>query len=160
MLDSLDQKLIQQLQNDGRRSNVELAKMLGVAESTIRNRTKKLVNSGTIKIVAVPDPFKLGYGCVSIVGLQVKLSELNQVAEKLAQSPQVFLLASITGHFDLIMILVLRTPQELSNFMSSEVFTIPSILRSETFVCMEITKSPWTETTESTKLLANSETVD
>lgn len=160
MLDSLNQQLIQQLQNDGRRSNVDLAKILGVTETTIRNRIKKLRNSGIIKVVAMPDPSKLGYGCISIVGLQVRLADLKQVAEKLARSPRVCLLASTTGRFDLIMTLILRTPEELSNFMAKEVFTTPSILRSETFVCMELTKSPWAEPVDITKFLANSETVD
>jgi len=160
MLDSLDQKLMQQLHNDGRQSNVDLAKMLGVAESTIRNRIKKLVNSGIMKIVAVPDPLKLGYGCISIVGLQVKLSDLKQVAEKLAQSPTVFFVASTTGRFDLIMILLLHTPQELSDFMNKEVFTSPGVLRSETFICVEITKNPWVETMGIIESLANSETMD
>lgn len=160
MLDGLDQRIIQELQDDARRSNVSLAKRLGVAESTIRNRLKKLFNNNVIKIVAVPDPYKFGYGCLSIVGLHVKLSELKQIEERLAKNPQVYFLASITGRFDLIMILVLRTPQELSNFMRNKVFSDPGISRSETFVCMEISKSPWTEAIQITKLIADFEAVE
>ncbi len=37
MLDSLDKRVLQQLKEDGRRSNVEIAKVLGVSESTVRN---------------------------------------------------------------------------------------------------------------------------
>ena len=66
--------------------------------------------------------------------------------------------AVVTGRFDLIMILMLRTTQELSDFMNSEVFSNPSIARSETFVCLDICKSPWMETVGMAELLAGSGT--
>ena len=161
MLDSLDQKIIQELQDDSRRSNVDLAKILGVAESTIRNRIKNLLKNNMTKIIAVyQTPNKLGYGFISIVGLQVKLSDLKQVAESLAENPHVYLLASTIGRFDLIMVLILRTPQDLSNFMSNEVFANQSISRTETFVCTEVAKSPWAEGMGVGELLANSEVID
>ncbi len=160
IMDGLDRKIIRELQDDARQSNVDLARRLGVAESTIRNRIKRLLETNTIKAVAVPDPYKFGYSCLSIVGLHVKLSELKQIEEKLAKNPQVYFLASITGRFDLIMILVLRTPQELSNFMRNKVFSNPGVSGSETFVCMDISKSPWTQAMGIIELLASPEDVE
>ena len=57
MLDSVDQKLIQALQADGRQSNVELAKLLGLSESTVRKRIKALVSKNIIRLTAVPNPY-------------------------------------------------------------------------------------------------------
>ena len=156
MLDNLDLRIIQELEQDGRRGNVSLAKVLGVPESTVRNRINKLVNNGMINVAAKGDPSKFGYTYISIVGLQVKQSDGRQVAEKLARSPNVYWVAVTTGRFDLIMILMLRTTQELSDFMSSEVFSNPSISRTETFVCIDICKSPWMETVGLAELLAGS----
>ena len=156
MLDNLDLRIIQELEQDGRRGNVSLAKVLGVPESTVRNRINKLVNNGMIKVAAKADPSKFGYTYISIVGLQIKQSDGKQVAEKLARSPNVYWVAVTTGRFDLIMILMLRNTQELSDFMSSEVFSNPSISRTETFVCIDICKSPWMETVGLAELLAGS----
>ena len=158
MLDNLDLRIIQELEQDGRRANVSLAKVLGVPESTIRNRINRLVKKGMIKIAAKADPFKFGYNYISIAGLQVKQADSRQVAEKLARSPNVYWVAVTTGRFDLIMILMVRTPQELSDFMNNVVFSNPSIDRSETFVCLDICKSPWMETVGMAKLVAGSTT--
>jgi Lrp/AsnC family transcriptional regulator for asnA, asnC and gidA len=154
MLDDLDKRIIRELEQDGRRGNVSLAKGLGVPESTVRNRVNKLLKRGLIKVAAKADPLKFGYTYISIVGLQVKQSDSRQVAEKLAQSPNVYWVAVVTGRFDLIMILMLHTPQELSDFMNSEIFRNPSISRSETFVCIDICKSPWMDMVGVAELLA------
>lgn len=136
MLDNLDRKLIGELQRNGRQSNVELARILGVAESTIRNRIKNLVGNKIIKIAAIPDPDKLGYGCIAIVGLQVQLTKGKKVVEKLLQNPSVYQVATTTGRFDVVMLLLLHATQELSDFMNNELFAIPGVLRTETFVCV------------------------
>lgn len=158
MLDNLDLRIIQELERDGRRRNVSLAKTLGVPESTVRNRISKLVKGGMIKIGAKVDPLRFGYTYISIVGLQVKQPDSRQVAEKLARSPNVYWVAVVTGRFDLIMIVMLRTPQELPDFMNSKVFSNPSISRSETFVCIDICKSPWMDVVGLSELLAGSRT--
>jgi len=71
ILDKINQKLIQELQNNGRRSYIELAQMLGVTEGTVRKRVKDLQKQSVIKIRAVVDPTKIGYNFVSIMALQV-----------------------------------------------------------------------------------------
>ncbi|MCL0095925.1 AsnC family transcriptional regulator [Dehalococcoidia bacterium] len=42
MIDELDRKLIQELQRSSRQSYVDLARMLGVVEGTVRKRVKDL----------------------------------------------------------------------------------------------------------------------
>ncbi|MCL0049446.1 AsnC family protein, partial [Dehalococcoidia bacterium] len=42
MIDELDRKLIQELQRSNRQSYVDLARMLGVVEGTVRKRVKDL----------------------------------------------------------------------------------------------------------------------
>ena len=140
LVDSLDEKIIQELQRNGRQSNVDLAKILGVAESTVRNRIKNLVGNDIVKIAAIPNPDKLGYGCIAIVGLQIKPAEGGEFMEKLSGNPLVYLLAVTTGRFDIVMLLFLHTTQELSDFMNSEIFATPSVLRTETFVCIDFRK--------------------
>ena len=64
MLDVTDQKLVEQLQKDGRISHVTLAKQLGISERTVRNRN--LSKKGLIKIIALPDLGALGYNFTGI----------------------------------------------------------------------------------------------
>lgn len=61
-LDGLDRKLIQKLQVNGQKTNVALAKELTISESTVRRRIERLQREGVIKIVAVPNLRKIGWG--------------------------------------------------------------------------------------------------
>jgi len=144
MLDRLNQKLIQELQNNGRCSYTELAEMLGVTEGTVRKRIKDLQNRNIIKIAAVLNPYEIGYSFISIMALQVKMADLRQVADTLAKKPNVYYLAFVTGRYDLLAIIASRTPQELSDFIQKHISSIPSIIRTETFVNLEVIKGPWT----------------
>ena len=51
VLDDLDSQLINLLQNDGRASNIELARKMGVSEWTIRRRFRNLVKEEVISII-------------------------------------------------------------------------------------------------------------
>ena len=155
MLDNLNQKLIQELQSNGRRSYTDLAKMLGVTEGTIRKRVKDLQKSNIIKIGAVLNPYEIGYSLVSIMALQVRLADLRQVGETLAQKPNIYYLAFVTGRYDLLAMVISRSPEELSSFIKGHISSIPSIIRTETFVNLEVIKSPWTGTWEILQLIGD-----
>ena len=140
MVDSLDQKLILQLQQTGRLSYVELAESLGVSERTIRNRVKNLLDKGIMKITAVPNLDALGYNFVGIVAMQVRLSDLRAVAEELTRHANVCYLANVTGRYDFIAIVMTRSSREFADFVENVISAIPSIVRTETFVNLNIYK--------------------
>ncbi|MCX6013146.1 MAG: Lrp/AsnC family transcriptional regulator [Chloroflexi bacterium] len=142
-VDDLDYQLIQILQKDGRESYVNIAKKLGVVEGTIRKRVKTLVNNKIIRIIALTNPQKLGYNVLSIMGLQVQMASLRTAASILADKPNVCYLAFVTGRYDLIAMVLTRSPQELSDFIEKEISSIPSVLRTETFVNLDVIKGAW-----------------
>ena len=140
MIDELDQKLILELQRNGRMSYCELGKLLGVTEGTVRHRFKRLTKSNIIKTVAVPNMSKLGYNFVGIVAIQVNMAEVSKVWEILSQNPAVCQLSWVTGRYDLIAIVAARSAKEFSNFMANELSVIPSVSRTETFVALGMAK--------------------
>lgn len=140
MIDDLDRKLIEELQVNGRETYMDLAKKLGVVEGTVRKRVKHLLAEDIIKIVAVPSVRKLGYGFIGIMGLQVRMGDLRKVAEKLAKSKHVCYLAFVAGRFDLVAIILSQSAEELSQFVEKEISAIPSILRTETSINLDIIK--------------------
>ena len=153
-IDKLDQELILDLQQYGRRTYMDLAKMLGVTEATIRNRVGKLVSQGVIKITAVPELDKLGYGFIGIVGIQVRLADLRTVADQLAKNPNVCYLANVTGRYEFIAIIVTKTSADFADFMENVISAIPSIIRTETFVSLHIHKG-YTTGLDTTQLISN-----
>jgi len=146
MIDKLDRKLIEELQKDGRESYTELARKLGVTEGTVRKRVKNLVDKSIMKIVAVPNMSELGYNLMSIIGMQVKMVDLRKVADALAKKANVCHLAFVAGRYDVMALVVARSHKELSDFIEKEISTIPSVLRTETFVNLEVIKGAWSGT--------------
>jgi Lrp/AsnC family transcriptional regulator for asnA, asnC and gidA len=141
-LDELDDKLISLLQSNGRASNIELAKQVGVSEGTIRRRFRNLIKDEVIRVVAIPDPAKLGRGTTAVIALQVDPSEVDPVAAKLAEIPEVQYVSVTTGAFDVFLWVALGSPEELSSFLRLQVGGISGVRRTETFVNLSIRKNP------------------
>jgi Lrp/AsnC family transcriptional regulator, regulator for asnA, asnC and gidA len=118
--------------------------MLGVTEGTIRNRVATLLKTGIINIKAYVNPIKLGYKLICIMAFETQPAYAEAVTKELVTKPNIIYLASVTGRYDLISIIVAQTPEELSNFIKYNISNIPYILRTETFVNLEILKSAWT----------------
>jgi len=146
MIDKLDRKLIEELQKDGRESYTELARKLGVTEGTVRKRVKNLVDKSIMKIVAVPNMSELGYKLLSIIGMQVKMVDLRKVADALTKKPNVCRLAFVAGRYDLMALVLSQSHKELSDFIEKEISIIPSVLRTETFVNLDVIKGAWSGT--------------
>lgn len=109
-----------------------------------------------MKIVAVPNPRALGYNFLSIMGLQVRMADLRKVVDKLARKPNICYLAFVTSRYDLIAIIMTQSSEELSHFIEKEISALPSILRTETFVKLDIIKGRWLEL-DTTQLISNVE---
>ncbi|MHB8105071.1 MAG: Lrp/AsnC family transcriptional regulator, partial [Dehalococcoidales bacterium] len=101
MLDELGQKIISELQEDARQSFREIGRKLKISEGTVRNRVKNLVNSGAMKISAIPNPEKLGLNFMCVMCIEVKVGTAEKVEQLLIKSPNVYYLCGCTGSFDI-----------------------------------------------------------
>ena len=141
-MDDLDHKLIALLQANGRASNIELASDLSVSEGTVRRRFRSLIKDNVIRVVAIPDPAKIGHATTALVGLQVDPAQVEPVANQLAKLPQVQYAAITTGAYDVFVWVALSSPEELALFLRVSVGSIPGVRRTETFVNLSIKKNP------------------
>ena len=111
VIDNIDKKILAELQRNGRKSYTDIAKTLGVVEGTVRKRVARLTEQEIIKIVAAPNLPKLSYNMISIVGIQVRMEDMRNVAENIARNRHVCYLAFVTGQYDLMAIVMTRSPQ-------------------------------------------------
>ena len=139
-MDDLDRKIIELLQVNGRASNARIARDVGVSEGTVRRRLRRLVQDEIIRVVAVPDPDKMGYNTVALIGIQSDPDKIDDVAERLAELPEVQYVSLTTGSFDIFMWVALPNSEELGNFLRRKVGLTPGIRRTETFVNLAIRK--------------------
>jgi len=143
VFDKLDVELIRELQKNGRAKQVELARKLNIVEGTVRKRIKALVENNIIKTVAAPNISKLGYNFIGFMALQVQVAKLREIADILAKKPNVCYLAFVTGRYDMIAIVITRSPEEFAHLIEKEISAIPGIVRPETFVNLETLKGGW-----------------
>ncbi|MBT17428.1 MAG: transcriptional regulator [Dehalococcoidia bacterium] len=141
-LDTLDYQVINLLQENGRATNTEIANEIGVSEGTVRRRYRNLIEEGVIKVVAIPDPSKLGRGTTAVVGLQVDPAEVEPAANSMAKFPEVQYVSITTGAYDIFIWVALPSPEQLSTFLRSEIGSISGVKRTETFVNLAIKKNP------------------
>lgn len=140
MLDKTDRAIIGLLQADGRISYLEIARQLGVAESTVRRRTEHLVREGYIKIAAVANPFKVGLPIVALIGVDAELHSLNQVANEITSMQEVRYVGYSTGAHDLIIEALFPSNEGLYRFLTEKLAKVKGILRTETSIQLHIAK--------------------
>lgn len=140
LVDQLDRDIITLLQKDGRMPTVAMGRTLGVSETTIRKRLDRLQELDIIRVGATVEPFALGYRTMALVGLEVELPHVQDVARALAAMQETRYVALSTGQYDVIIEVVLRTDQELLAFLTEHVANVPHVRRMETFLTPEIMK--------------------
>jgi len=135
--------MVELLQEDGRLSVASLARSLGVTEVTARRKLTRLLRDGIIQVVATVDPFDVGYETPVIIGLKVQRAKLDKVARRLSEIPQVRYVGASTGRVDLIIEVVVRTNQDLADFLMNELGSMDGVLDSETNLIVRIYKQSW-----------------
>lgn len=139
-IDELDRQIIELLQNDGSLTNVALAQLLDTSEATVRRRRTRLEAEDVIRVVAVADPFKLGFEIMAIIGVQTQRSKLAHVEQALKGMPQVRFLGVTLGAYDLMLEAWFRTNDELLAFVTERLAQIEGITRTESFQIMRLSK--------------------
>lgn len=139
-MDDLDRRIIELLQVNGRASNARVARDVGVSEGTVRRRLRRLVQDEIVRVVAVPDPEKMGFNTVALIGVQADPDKLDDVATRLADLSETQYVALTTGSFDVFIWVALESSEELGNFLRRKVGPTPGVRRTETFVNLAIRK--------------------
>ncbi|MBE0587543.1 MAG: Lrp/AsnC family transcriptional regulator, partial [Hydrogenophaga sp.] len=81
-LDSIDVRILSELQEDGSLSNVELARRVSLSPSPCLVRVKALENEGVIqRYVALADPKALGLGLNVFISVSLKEQSKAALAE-------------------------------------------------------------------------------
>lgn len=134
-LDRTDWEILVLLNKDGRMPNAEIARRLGnISARTVANRIKALTDRGIINIRAIVNPEMVGYEVMADVFIEVEPGRVREVAEIVAEFPQVSYVACATGESDVSISLRVRNIEELFNFTTEELGKIPGIRRTQSYL--------------------------
>ena len=136
-IDKIDMEIISCLNKNGRISNNEIAAKLSVSEGTIRNRIRKLMDNGYLKVKGLVNSAKIKEKQVIFLGAKVAVSkDLEKTAAAVSKLEQVNSTSIVTGRYDLL-IEVFLEPYALINFLCNELANLDSIVSTETFMTLK-----------------------
>lgn len=118
-LDEVDRKILKILQADGRTALSEIARRLEMGSATIHERVNTLEEEGFIgEYRAVLDPELLDINRVAFVRVTTAPGRFSEVAERLAEEPDIQEIHEITGESDLLLKVRVREQSELTGLLS------------------------------------------
>jgi Lrp/AsnC family transcriptional regulator for asnA, asnC and gidA len=142
-IDSVSKAIIEQLQEDGRRTYAAIGKAVGLSEAAVRQRVQKLLDQGVMQIVAVTDPLTVGFRRQAMVGINVE-GDIDPVADALAAMDAVEYVVVTAGSFDLLIEIVCEDDDHLLEMINKRIRTLPGVRSTESFVYLKLRKQTYT----------------
>ena len=130
-LDAFDRRIIQQLQRNGRISNVDLAKAVGLSPSPCLRRVRDLEDAGIIdRYVAILNQGSAGFSLSVFV--QVTLERQVETALEtferiIAERPEVMEAYLMTGDSDYLLRIVVPDVSDYEVFLKDHLTRIPGV---------------------------------
>jgi len=141
-IDDTSKAIIEELQQDGRRSYAAIGKAVGLSEAAVRQRVQRLIESGVMQIVAVTDPLQLGFARQAMIGIHIE-GPLDPVADALAAMDEIDYVVMTAGGFDVLCEVVCESDTHLLELLSNRIRTVPGVRGTETFMYLKLTKQTY-----------------
>jgi len=139
-LTELDEKIIALIEQNGRRSNREIAKLLDISERQAGLRLTQLIESGAVSVITVVDAFAAGFNIILAIGVQVADRPAADVAEELARLPNVVAVALMAGQYDIEVMLMVEHHAALTTLVKHQLTAIPGIRALHPSLFLDVVK--------------------
>ena len=140
MLDEMDKRIVRVLQKNARTPNTEIARALGVTETTIRNRVARLLDERQIAVVAVVNPEATEATISALLEISLHPKNLDAVVEKLRARGEVRYLGLTLGRAQIIIEAFFRDHEHLLAFQTGVVAMLPGVTAVETAIVVRVAK--------------------
>ncbi len=145
MLDQRDQKILRELQADGRLSWVDLAERVNLSATACQRRVQALLDKGIIDgICARIDPEALGYEVVAYVSVHVDRQDV-ELAQKFREAirdyPEVQTCRMMTGQVDYLMRVVAKDLKSYGRFIEEKILRLPGVKDASSSIVLDRVKA-------------------
>ncbi|MCX6374043.1 MAG: Lrp/AsnC family transcriptional regulator [Actinobacteria bacterium] len=144
-MDALDRQILIELQRDGSLTNARLAQALGLSQSAMSERVRRLEQDGDIAgYRALVKPTSLGLSLQAFVA-----AELNHHSTESIESFELGVVAlgavracyHVAGRFDYLLHVAVRDLEHLGHLIKYEIAAIPGVDKVETMLVYSEVKS-------------------
>jgi len=130
-LDETDVQILNLLQNDGRITNAELAKRVGLSPPSVLQRVRALEKSGLIRsYVAILEPERLGLRITALVMISLSLHQeqpIERFRRAIQEIPEIIECYHVSGDFDFLLKVVVRDMRAYEVFLREKLSKIKGI---------------------------------
>jgi Lrp/AsnC family leucine-responsive transcriptional regulator len=139
-LDRLDRKVLDELQRDGRISNVDLAARVNLSESACLRRVRALEQAGLIeRYVALLNQKEIGLSGTVFVHIVLRREEQSELAAfeaAIQDIPEVMECYLMTGEFDYLLRLVVSDMADFERLHNDALTRLPGVSRVNSSVAI------------------------
>jgi Lrp/AsnC family transcriptional regulator, regulator for asnA, asnC and gidA len=139
-LDELDLRIIAELQEDGRRSYREIGTRLGVSAGTIRARALQLMDEGVLEVIAVPNPWRMGFRFFAAIGLRLQPGSVEEVARELTGREEVSWVGLFATGYELMFEVVLADAQAFGRYREEVLAKLPGFVSADVYLLWDVRK--------------------
>lgn len=141
-MDTFDRKLLDLIQDNGRRSYADLGAAVGLSVSAVNERLKKLQNTGVVTgIRAQVAPKAVGYDVCAFVHVLIERPEHDDYfLRHITTCSEVQECHHVTGDYSYLLKLRVRDTGRLEDFIRRDIKSLPGVTRTQTQIALSTTK--------------------
>ncbi len=139
VLDDISKRIVEQLQEDGRRPYAAIGKAVGLSEAAVRQRVQRLLADGVMQVVAVTDPMQVGFARQAMIAVRAD-GDMLAVADALAEIDEVTYVVVTAGPYDVLAEVVCEDDDHLLDVLVHRIRCIPGVRTTETLVYLRLRK--------------------
>lgn len=141
-LDGIDLHILQLLQSNARETQVEIARLVGLAPSAVLERIRKLEARGVLRgYTAQVDPKALDLGLLAFVAVRSDESDDDSaIAASLSEHPEVLEVHHVAGDDCYLIKVRARDAEHLGQLLRTRFGRIPGVRSTRTTVVLETVK--------------------
>lgn len=129
-----DQRILEILRMDSRKSFVDIGKQLGLSESAIRRRIKNLIDNGTISRFTIEENSSKKTSAITLLSVS-STTDTNSVASKLQDIESVKIIYEITGQYDVAVIISADSINQINSSID-EIRRIQGVSNTDTVIIL------------------------
>lgn len=150
MLDDIDRKILEILQADGRTTNVELARRIGMAPSAAFERVRRLEQRGVITgYAARVNPRAVDRPLLAYVLVRSdERINSSSAGEALAKLPEVLEVHHVAGQDSYLVKVRVKDPEALGKLLRDRFGAIDSVRSTQSIIALDTFKDTWALTTD------------
>ena len=139
-IDDIDISIVEELRQNGRATNQQIADKLDLTAATVSAHIRRMEKANQLRVVAVSDFAAHGYNVLMEVAIEVEGRPASDVADELAQFPEVFAAHLVTGRYDIDLLVVLHDFDDLNDLIFSKFSKIRGIRSMVPAIAVDVIK--------------------